>query len=164
MPKNTHDILARVVSGVKGKPGWQFCLDDDPEEGLRLRIVDTLCVDAYDPQHKSFPLAHYFPVPTATYNEKSWRRWVFECCRGVENHELGEWVRWEDERPFAPLHGPGENPYVVHEFRDDEDRRTTQDGSMREVVLQTRNIHGEVKTEDQGHEPFKIKQDVLQPR
>lgn len=79
------------------------------------------------------PLNHYFPVPTTTWNEKSWRRWVFDCCIAVENHEMGEWVRWGDERPYAPLHGPGENPYVVHEFRDDVERRTTQDGSMRNI-------------------------------
>lgn len=130
MPNNTFDILRKVVAGVTGKPGWQFRLLDDPEEGFRLRITDTRCVDAYEPD-RSMPLAHFFPVPTATYNEASWRRWVFECCRGVENHELGEWIRWGDERPFAPLHGPGENPYYVREFRSDVERRTTQDGSVR---------------------------------
>jgi hypothetical protein len=74
---------------------------------------------------------HYFPVPTATYNEKTWRRWVFERCRGVENDELGEWFRIGSEWPFAPLHGPGEDPYTVHEFRPAEDALTIQDGSMR---------------------------------
>lgn len=34
---------------------------------------------------------------------------------------LGDWA----ERPFAPLHGPGEDPYVVHEYasRGQKDRR-----------------------------------------
>lgn len=128
-PKNTFDILRKVVTEVQAKPGWSFCLIDD-DEGLRLRITDLDCINAYNPP-EPFPLSHFFPVPTATYNESSWRRWLFECCRGVENHELGEWVRWGDDRPFAPLHGPGENPYVVHEFRDDADRRTTQDGTKR---------------------------------
>lgn len=127
--KNTFDVLEKVVDSVAGKPGWCFELKHD-EEGYRLVIIDTKCMDAYNPD-QSFPLAHYFPVPIATYNEKSWRRWVFECCRGVENHELGEWIRWGDERPFAPMHGPGENPYVVHEVRSEADARTTQDGSMR---------------------------------
>ncbi len=130
MTKNTHDILRNIVAGVSGKPGWTFRLVNDEDEGLRLVITDMQCRDAYEPT-RSMPLSHYFPVPTATYNEPSWKRWLFECCRGVENHELGEWIRWGDDRPFAPLHGPGENPYVVHEFRGDNDRRTTQDGSMR---------------------------------
>lgn len=129
MPKNTFDTLREVVADVSGKPGWLFRLVDD-DEGFRLIITDMKCVDAYNPG-KPFPLSHFFPVPTATYNKASWRRWIFDCCLGVETHELGEWIKWGDERPFAPLHGPGENPYVVHEFRDDKDRQTTQDGSMR---------------------------------
>lgn len=131
MSKNTNHILKALVKTVSAKPGWTFRLVEN-EEGLRLVITDTLCANAYAPD-KSFPLAHYFPVPPATYNEASWKRWIFDCCRGVENHELGEWVRWGNERPFAPLHGPGENPYVVREFRSDIDRRTTQDGSIRDA-------------------------------
>jgi hypothetical protein len=86
------------------------------------------------------------PVPTATYNEKTWKRWIYEQCRRVENHEIGEWLRWPKaddihrltgaavpyERPFAPMHGPGEDPYTVHELRDESDARVTQNGSMRE--------------------------------
>ena len=53
-------------------------------------------------------------------------------CRRVENHELGEWFRIGDERPFAPLHGPGEDPYTVHEYRREADALTTQDGSTRQ--------------------------------
>lgn len=129
MALNTFDTLRRVVAAVKSKPGWTFHLVDD-EEGLRLVITDTECVNAYNPE-QPFALRHYFPVPTTTWNEQSWKRWIFDCCLGVETHEVGEWTRWGDERPFAPCHGPGENPYVVHEYRDDKDRRTTQDGSVR---------------------------------
>lgn len=70
----------------------------------------------------------------ATYNEKTWRRWIFEMCRRVENHELGEWFRVGEERPFAPMHGPGENPYDVHEFRDEMDARVMQDGSITDNI------------------------------
>jgi hypothetical protein len=132
MPKNTHDLLREIVAKVKCKPGWKFVLIDD-EEGLRLRITDWKCVNAYQPD-ESFPLSHFFPVPTATYNEASWRRWIFDCCRGVENHELGEWFVIDGQRPFAPLHGPGENPYVVHEYRLATDALITQDGSMRSMA------------------------------
>jgi len=48
------------------------------------------------------------------------------------NHEIGEWLRFGDTRPFLPLHGPGEDPYTVHEYRPVADALTTQDGSMRE--------------------------------
>lgn len=132
MPKNTHDILRDVVSRLRYKPGWSFALVDDPEEGFRLRLTDWNCVDAYNPDD-SFPLNHFAPIPVATYNEASWTRWVFDRIREIEDHESGEWfVIDEDKRPFAPTHGPGENPYVVHEYRPYSDALIRQDGSMRE--------------------------------
>lgn len=129
---NTWEILERIVETAKCKVGWGFRIDDDEEEGYRLVIR----VAGYDSAHPSKLLSktidHFFPVPFATYNEKTWKRWVFECCRLVENHELGEWFRIGDERPFQPLHGPGENPYMIHEFRDMTDALTTQNGTLRE--------------------------------
>lgn len=132
MPKNTHDILREIVHRVECKTGWEFRLIDDQEEGFRLRITDWNTVDAYNPG-KPFPLSHYFPVPVTTWNEASWTRWLFDCCRGVENHELGEWFVIDGHRPFAPTHGPGGNPYVVHEYRPYSDALITQDGSMRKT-------------------------------
>lgn len=126
---DTFDILRAVVAGVKYKPGWTFHIIEE-DGALRLKMIDHDCVDAYNPG-RPFPLAHFHPVPTATYNEKTWKRWVYEQCRRVENHEIGEWLHWGDERPFAPLHAPGEDPYTVHEFRDQADARTTQSGAMR---------------------------------
>lgn len=126
---DTFHIFRAVVAKTSCKPGWTFSLVDD-EEGFRLVIL-VPGVDSWNPERK-FNVRHYFPVPKTTWNEKSWRRWIFECCRGVENHELGEWFKVGEVRPFLPLHGPGEDPYVVHEFRDEVDARTTQDGSIRE--------------------------------
>lgn len=128
---DTHDILSTVVDQVKCKPGWEFRL---VKEDGALRLV--IYVPGYNSAHpddlQRFNVNHFFPVPIATYNYNTWRRWVFEMCRRVENHELGEWFRIGDERPFSPLHGPGEDPYTVHEFRPVADALTTQDGSMRE--------------------------------
>lgn len=127
MANHTFDTLRELVSRVKCKPGWSFRLMD---EGGALRLIITVAgFDSYD-ETKPLTVAHFFPVPYATYNEKSWRRWIFEMCRRVENHELGEWFRVGDERHFSPMHGPGEDPYTVHEFRDEVDARTMQDGSI----------------------------------
>lgn len=124
----TLDVLTDVVAKVRCKPSWSFRLVD---EGGDLRLVITVTgPDAADAS-RDITVRHFFPVPSASYNERTWRRWIFERCRGVENHELGEWFRVDGERPFAPLHGPGEDPYTVHEFRDDLDRRIAQDGSVR---------------------------------
>lgn len=132
-PYHTFDVLERLVGEVQCKPGWKFVLicEDTTSEWPALRMVVTCPgVDSYNPE-RQFTVRHYFPVPTTTYNEKSWRRWMFEQCRRLENHELGEWFRFGEERPFAPMHGPGEDPYAVHEVRSDADARTTQDGSVR---------------------------------
>jgi hypothetical protein len=126
----TFDVLAGVVSRVTCKPDWRFQLRD--EDGALRLVITVSGPDAADAS-RDITVAHYFPVPQASYNENTWRRWVFERCRGVENHELGEWFRMDGERPFAPTHGPGEDPYTVHEFRDDIARRTRQDGSVREL-------------------------------
>jgi hypothetical protein len=137
MAKDTHDILREVIRRARCKPGWHFHLVESEEDGLRLRIQDTQCLDTYSPEpHRPMVLNHYFPVPTATYNVETWVAWVFECCLKVEQHELGEWFRdmVTGQRPFAPLHGPGEDPYRVHQHRPDlaQARLTTQDGSMRQ--------------------------------
>jgi hypothetical protein len=128
MPDNTHDILAALVSKATCKPGWKFDLVREADGAVRLAIT-VPGPDSYDPEYK-LTVRHFFPVPDATYNEKTWRRWIFERCRGVENHELGEWFKIDGHRPFAPLHGPGEDPYTVHEFRDEIDARTVQNGSV----------------------------------
>jgi hypothetical protein len=133
-PKNTIDVLERIVDQVECKPGWVFDLREDDDGAPRLVILCTSCVDAYKPDRR-FPLSHWFPIPIATYNEASWRRWLFERCRDVETHEFGEWFRIpaDDgtvERPFAPCHAPGENPYSLNEYRDPVDRETTQTGRV----------------------------------
>jgi hypothetical protein len=125
--ENTHDILATLVSSTTCKPGWTFNLRD--ENGALRLVITVPGVDSYHPENP-LTVAHFFPVPMTTYNEKTWRRWLFECCRRLENHELGEWFKISRVRPFAPLHGPGEDPYTVHEFRDEVDARTLQDGSI----------------------------------
>lgn len=132
MADDTFPVLQSVVERVKCKLGWSFRLQD--EHGALRLIITVAGFDSYD-ETQRLRVGHFFPVPTATYNEKSWRRWVFEMCRRVENHELGEWFRVGDERPFAPLHGPGEDPYTVHEFRDEIDARTLQDGSITDTPI-----------------------------
>jgi hypothetical protein len=127
MAENTHNILTELVEKVRCKPGWYFSLRED--EGALCLVITVPGQDSYNPENQ-LHVSHFQPVPMATYNEKSWQRWIFEQCRRVENHELGEWFQVEGKRPFAPLHGPGEDPYTVHEYRDEVDAQTLQDGSV----------------------------------
>jgi hypothetical protein len=134
MPANTHELLAKLLPRIRCKPGWSFRLvDEDGALRLYIRVEgwDSSSPDKLMP----FVVNHVQPVPMTTYNAAAWVRWIFEQCRRVENHELGEWFRLEGYRPFAPLHGPGEDPYTVHEFRSSDDGLTTQDGTMREGPL-----------------------------
>lgn len=124
----TYHVLGELVSKVTCKPGWSFAMFT--EDGALRLVISVTGPDAADPE-REMTVRHFFPVPSASYNAATWRRWIFDRCRCVENHELGEWFRLDGERPFAPLHGPGEDPYTVHEFRDDVDRRTSQWGTVR---------------------------------
>jgi hypothetical protein len=126
----TFDVLTDLVSRTRCKPGWRFCL---LEENGALRLVITVSGPNAANTTEMITISHFFPVPLASYNEKTWRRWMFERCRGVENHELGEWFKVDGEQPFGPMHAPGEDPYTIHEFRDDLDRRIVQDGSVRDA-------------------------------
>lgn len=128
-PPDTFEVLEALVSKTQCKPGWEFALLD--EQGAMRLVITVPGRDSYHPGHR-LTVRHFFPVPITTYNEKTWRRWIFEMCRRLENHELGEWFKIAGERPFAPLHGPGEDQYAVHEFRDEIDARTLQDGSVAE--------------------------------
>jgi hypothetical protein len=122
---NTHGVLADLLTKVTCKPGWSFALREK-EGGFKTLVITIPVVDS---RGGSFTgVDNSFPVPEATYNMKSWRRWVFECCRKVEDHELGEWFIVDGERPFAPLHGPGCDPYPVRELETEEEADTDQAG------------------------------------
>lgn len=128
MSAPTYDILEALVAAVSCKPRWQFKLLE--EDGALRLVISVSGQDARATLPRAITVRHFFPVPSASYNEKTWRRWLFEQCRLLENHELGEFFMIGDERPFAPLHGPGEDPYTVHEFRDEVDALTRQDGTV----------------------------------
>ena len=133
MAENTFGILSSLVTKrLQCKPGWTFDLID--EDGALRFVVTVPGHDSYN-EERRLTVRHYFPVPITTYNERSWCRWLFEMCRRLENHELGEWFRIDGKRPFAPIHSPGEDPYTVHEYRSEVDARTLQDGSVTEMDI-----------------------------
>lgn len=131
MSKDTFDLLERIVDETACKPGWSFHLAD--EDGAKRLVITIKGVNNYD-HSKPFTVSHWHPVPIATFSERVWRRWIFDQCIRTMNHEIGESLRFgpEELRPFAPMHGPGEDPYTVHEWRPESDALTIQDGSLRE--------------------------------
>lgn len=142
--------LAELVRQVRYRPGWTFALDDidrgQDSRGLTL-IITTKGYDAYHPERgEGYRVHHYMPVPPASYDARSWRRWLFEQVLLVERHEAmeffalteaGDWVTAGGEhatekttRPYAPNHGPGNDPYIVAELTTDTARRTSFRGDL----------------------------------
>jgi hypothetical protein len=129
-PQILHDLVARLSY----RPGWTFHLGDidrgQGSEGLTLDIV-TCGYDRYHPDRgETYQVHHYMPVPPAAYDERSWRRWLFEQCLLVERHEPCEFFRIDGEGPYAPHHGPGNDPYIVFELGSDVDRQTRFTGEV----------------------------------
>lgn len=174
--------LFDLVEKVRYRPGWTITLEDIDRgqdcKGLTL-IINARVPDSYhktarharpdDDPDGMITVWHYMPVPPAAYDMRSWRRWLFEQCRLVDDHEAMEFFRIEcptvcsidcgqpdacherhrldepvgavqlahdpDEcermrRPYAPNHGPGRDPYTVHELGTDMDRRTSFRGEV----------------------------------
>lgn len=153
--------LEELVEAFRYKPGWYFRLiqdlprDFEPEDHDHLKdpighgttlVITSLTYNSYEEygpfDPPNYRVNHYKIVPAATFNQKAWRRWILDQCLEVEQHEACEFARWIDgnypdgreivHRPFAPLHGPGENPYVIHEYSTDEQRRTSFRGVVKD--------------------------------
>lgn len=140
--------LLDLVEKVSYRPGWTFELKEidrgQGSVGLTLDIV-TLGYNSYHPEKgETYSVHHYMPVPPAAYNRQSWQRWLFEQLLLVERHEACEFFSFVIEgdfilrdgtptkrivdKPYAPNHGPGWDPYIVTELTTDKDRRTSFKG------------------------------------
>lgn len=121
------DALFRLVDNLKYKEDWDFRLVDidrgQGSKGLTL-IIHIICADTYQPQNK-IRINHFMLVPPASYNEASWRRWLLDQILLVERHEACEFFQIDGERPYAPHHGHGEDPYIVWDRGNDQDARTS---------------------------------------
>jgi hypothetical protein len=124
----SFDLLRKLIEEMDGPPGWTF--DFVSKQGAPFFYIYVPAQNNYDPSQER-TTRHEHPVPWADFKSKTWRKWLFDRCRASMDHEMGEMVRWGDLRPFAPTHGPGEDPYTVREYRDPIDALTTQDGSVR---------------------------------
>jgi hypothetical protein len=126
--------LADLVDRLQYRPGWEFWLEPvdrgQGSGGLTLDII-TMTANAYHPEITNYRVHHYMPVPPAAYDERSWRRWLFEQVVLVETHECAEFFQIDGERPYAPHHGPGNSPYYIFEHADDIDRRTSYLGNVK---------------------------------
>ena len=126
--------LEELVQKLEYRPGFRFALQDldrgQGSAGLTF-VVTSQGYDSYHPEKgETYRVRHYFPVPPAAYNEQSWRRWLLDRLIELEVHEACEFSVVDGERPYAPHHGPGHDPYVIFEHGTDEDRRTRYTGEV----------------------------------
>jgi hypothetical protein len=143
--------LRYLVERLSYRPGWTFELSHidrgQGSKGLTL-IITTLGYNSYHPDRgETYRVHHYMPVPPAAFDHRSWRRWLFEQLLLVERHECMEFFRleWDEpnrigtevlgtnhrvERPYAPSHGPGNDPYIVREVGTGLDQRTSFRGEV----------------------------------
>lgn len=145
-PEILEDLVGRLR--YRRDLGWQVWLEDDLQRDKPGRHIGesrgmTLVVQrrGRDTYHPDLTLAvnHYFPVPAATYNEQSWTRWLFDRLGDVDTHERmedfafvsvphsiegGRSTPQRMERPYAPVHKPGWDPYLVTVVASVEDRET----------------------------------------
>lgn len=126
--------LELLVNLLEYKEGWSFSLRevDRGQESVGL----TLCIlivtrDSYD-HSKKRSVMHYMPVPPASYNRQSWQRWLFDQCLLVDRHEGMEEFTIDGEKPYAPNHGPGWDPYIITDLTTDVDRRTSFRGDVKD--------------------------------
>lgn len=139
-------VLAALVQATRYKAGWKFYLADldrgQGSKGLTL-VINITGPNSYHPGDL-ISVNHYMLVPPAAYDDRSWRRWLFDQVLLVERHEAMEWFQlaipdapasawdWRDriERPYAPSHGPGNDPYLIREVGTDVDQRTSFRGEI----------------------------------
>jgi len=133
------DPLKYLVDRLEYRRGWRFELADldrgQGSKGLTL-LITIHTMDSYD-QDKRRSVVHYMLVPPAAYDARSWQRWLFDQCLLVERHECMEFFTIHDSpgsehsvKPYAPSHGPGNDPYLVREVGTDIDQRTSFRGEL----------------------------------
>lgn len=126
--------LEDLVRNLEYRPGWKFSLEHvdrgQGSEGLTFKVL-SLGYDTYHPDRgETYGVWHYMPVPPAAYDRRSWQHWLLDQLILIERHETCEFFQIGDERPFAPHHGPGNDPYIVFDHGTDLDVQTRYTGEV----------------------------------
>lgn len=119
--------LRTAYEDLKVYDGWSFELKHITRGQGSVGLTFSIFVSAEDAHHPGHMahVQHPFIVPAAAYNAETWERWLRDRCLDVLGHELGEHFRIGTRRPFQPLHGDGQDPYVVPYYPAEADRDTS---------------------------------------
>ena len=131
------EVLQSLIGGLAYKAGWRFQLVDldrgQGSQGLTL-VINITTPNSYHPE-REISVHHFMLVPPAAYDERSWRRWLFDQILLVERHEAAEFFALGGDKPYARSHGFGQDPYLIREIGTEEDRRR----SFRNELTPARN-------------------------
>lgn len=132
-PGEGLDILDGLLSRLTYREGWKFALERDYYRGQGSR-GDTLVITVTAPnsirQGETIQVNHYMIVPPASYNERSWKWWLFQQIGLVEQHERMEFFQLDGRAVYPPAHGPGNDPYLILDYGSDTDRRMSFRGDL----------------------------------
>lgn len=120
--------LEALVKSLTYKDLWRFTLVYDLDRGQASHGLTLIIrIDTPDSYHheKSRIVTHYFPVPPAAYDMRSWRHWLLEQVLLVERHEACEFFTIDGVKPYAPSHGFGQDPYLIREIGTELDQKTS---------------------------------------
>lgn len=98
--------LVSLLVTFRYKPRWRFELQDPAGlggYGNWMLVIHTWVEDVFRPG--VWAEGHFaIPVPRGMDGNASfWERWLRDAIwRGPEEHEVGEWFRVGDRRPFDP--------------------------------------------------------------
>lgn len=126
------DELSYLVKKCTYRDGWQVWLmeEDRGQDSVGLTLtIQTNTVNSYR-HDEPMAVRHLFIVPAASYDRRSWQRWLLERFRDVESHEACEFFTIAGEKPYAPSHGPGNDPYLIREVGTEVDRKTSFRGEL----------------------------------
>lgn len=108
----TWEVLETVVRQITYVDRSRFTLVRDDESNYAVLYIFITAPNSYREDREDRHTRHEFVVPVATYDRDNWIRWVFECVKRIEIHEVCEWFKILGVRAYPPNHGNGENPYV----------------------------------------------------
>jgi len=122
------DVLAGLVERLSYREGWEFLLVNEMDRGQGSKgttlVITVTTPDSYQPDRLT-SVSHYMLVPPASYNERSWRKWLFDQVGLVEQHERMEFFRIDGRPAYPPAHGPGNDPYLLLDYGTAEDAETS---------------------------------------
>jgi hypothetical protein len=132
-PGDSLEILRDLLDRLTYRAGWGFELRPDFYRGQGSRGT-TLIITVTGPDSKhpedTIQVRHFMLVPPASYNERSWKWWLFQQIGLVEQHERMEFFQLGGQPAYAPAHGPGNDPYLILDYGTDIDRRTSFRGDL----------------------------------